>query len=115
MPLLKLETSVSVPEEKRTALSQELSRLVAETLGKPEQYVMVTISRTDILMAGQAGEAAFADLRSIGGLGGETNRKLTAGICQVLEKTLHLRPERVYVTFSNIRASDWGWNRATFG
>lgn len=52
MPLLKLETTVVLPEEKRQALLASLSKIVAETIGKPEQYVMVTANRATMLMAG---------------------------------------------------------------
>jgi phenylpyruvate tautomerase len=115
MPLLKLETTVAVPEKQRGALMGQLSRLVAEAIGKPEEYVMVALSQTEILMAGKPGKAAFVDLRSIGGLGSDTNRKLTEGLCDVLETELQVPPDRVYVVFTDVRATDWGWNGATFG
>jgi len=41
MPLLKLETSVVIPEEKRRTLVVALSKAVAGTIGKPEQYVIL--------------------------------------------------------------------------
>ena len=52
MPLLKLETTVVLSEEKREALLASLFKTVAETIGKPEQYVMVTTSQADILVQG---------------------------------------------------------------
>src|SRR6185369_9114016 len=39
MPLLKLETNVALVDDKRQALLGMLSKIVAETIGKPEQYV----------------------------------------------------------------------------
>jgi len=107
--------STAVSEEDRAKMLKQLSRLVAETIGKPEQYVMVTVSHSDLLMSGQLGKAAFVDLRSIGGLSGEVNRKLTAGICQILDDVAGIPANAVYVTFMDVRASHWGWNRATFG
>jgi hypothetical protein len=70
MPLLKLETTVVLTDEKRKALLASLSKIVAETIGKPEEYVMVAVSPAAILMSGKPGDAAFVDLRSIGGLSG---------------------------------------------
>jgi phenylpyruvate tautomerase PptA (4-oxalocrotonate tautomerase family) len=55
MPLLKLETTVNLSGQSRTDLLTKLSRIVAETIGKPEKYVMVTVSHSDILMSGQPG------------------------------------------------------------
>ena len=40
MPLLKLETNVALSEEKKKSLLPALSKIVAETLGKPEDYVV---------------------------------------------------------------------------
>lgn len=115
MPLLKLETTANVSDQSRTHLLTKLSRIVADSIGKPEQYVMVIVSRSDIIMSGQPGQAAFVDLRSIGGLSNDTNRQLTERICDVLEQSLAIPPERVYVTFADVQASNWGWNGATFG
>ena len=56
MPLLRLETSVALPEDKRKALLASLSKAVAETIGKPEQYVMVTASQVAMLMSGKPGD-----------------------------------------------------------
>ena len=44
MPLLKLETTVVLSDDKRQALLASLSKTVAETIGKPQQYVMVVVS-----------------------------------------------------------------------
>lgn len=115
MPLLKLETTVNLSGQSRTDLLRKLSRIVAETIGKPEEYVMVTVSHSDILMSGQPGDAAFVDLRSIGGLSDDTNRKLTERICDLLQESLTISPDRVYTTFTDVQASHWGWNGATFG
>ena len=75
MPLLRLETNVALPDDQRTLLLVALSKVVAETIGKPEQYVMVTIEPAAVLMSGKAGDSAFVDVRSIGGLSGEINRE----------------------------------------
>jgi phenylpyruvate tautomerase len=115
MPLLKLETTGAVPERIRESLLKALSTTVAETLGKPEQYVMVSLTSTEILMSGASGPAAFVDLRSIGGLTREVNRKLTERIGKVLQSFLGIGADRVYVTFMDINAGNWGWNGATFG
>lgn len=73
MPLLKLETTVALPDGKKSALLAALSKIVAGMIGKPEQYVMVVISPAAIRMSGNSGDAAFVDIRSIGGLNGDVN------------------------------------------
>jgi phenylpyruvate tautomerase PptA (4-oxalocrotonate tautomerase family) len=115
MPLLKLETTVALPDEKRKTLLAALSKVVAGTIGKPEQYVMVTISQSAILMSGKPGDAAFVDIRSIGGLSDDVNRKLSQQICKLLNESLGIEPARIYLNFTDIDALNWGWNGSTFG
>ena len=74
MPLLKLETTVDLSEDRRQALLASLSKTVAETIGKPQQYVMVAASQAAMQMSGSPGDAAFVDVRSIGGLTDDVTR-----------------------------------------
>ena len=53
MPLLKLETTVVLPEDKHKTLLASPSKSVAETIRKPEQYVMVTLGQAISRPAGQ--------------------------------------------------------------
>jgi phenylpyruvate tautomerase PptA (4-oxalocrotonate tautomerase family) len=115
MPLLKLETTVTLSEDKRKDLLASLSKAVAGTIGKPEQYVMVTISQAAIVMSGKPGDAAFVDIRSIGGLSDEVNRKLSQQVCKLLFDFLGISADRVYLNFTDIDAGNWGWSGSTFG
>ena len=115
MPLLKLETTVALSEDNRKTLLFSLSKVVAEAIGKPEQYVMVAVSQAAILMSGDPGDAAFVDIRSIGGLNGDVNGKLSQQICQLLKDVLGIPPNRIYLNFTDVEATNWGWNGSTFG
>jgi|SRR5208282_3511896 len=115
MPLLKLETTVVLSEDKRKSLLASLSRAIAGAIGKPEQYVMVTAGQAAMLMSGKAGDAALVDIRSIGGLSGDVNRKLSQQVCKLLTDSLGIPPDRVYLNFTNVEAGNWGWNGNTFG
>lgn len=76
---------------------------------------MVTASPAAILMSGQPGDAAFVDIRSIGGLTSEVNRKLSEQVCKLLSDSLGIAPERVYLNLTDVGAGNWGWNGSTFG
>lgn len=115
MPLLKLETTVALSDEKKKALLASLSKIVAGTIGKPEQYVMVVVSPTVILMSGKPGDAAFVDIRSIGGLNDNVNRQLSQKIGSLLNESLGVPPDRIYLTFTDVAPGNWGWNGDTFG
>jgi phenylpyruvate tautomerase PptA (4-oxalocrotonate tautomerase family) len=115
MPLLKLETTVVISEAKRQALLASLSKIVAEIIGKPERYVMVAAGQAAMQMSGNPGDAAFVDVRSIGGLSDEVNRKLSQKVCQLLNDSLGVPPNRIYLNFTDVQGSHWGWNGNTFG
>ena len=115
MPLLKLQTSVSIPQNQRAELLGSLSKLIGHAIGKPEQYVMVTIEEGPILMSGNEGPAAFADVRSIGGLDGTVNREISQNLCVLLNKTLGISATRVYLNFTDVAPGNWGWDNSTFG
>ena len=111
---MKLETTVILAEDKQKALLTSISKLVAETIGKPEQYVMVTIAPAAVLMSGKSGHAAFVDIRSIGGLSNDVNRKLSQQVCKLLTDALGVSADRVYLNFTDVDAGRWGWNGKTF-
>jgi phenylpyruvate tautomerase PptA (4-oxalocrotonate tautomerase family) len=115
MPLLKLETTVAISDDKRKALLTSLSKTVATTIGKPEQYVMATIGQAAMVISGKPGDAAFVDVRSIGGLSDDVNRKLSQQVCKLLQDLLGISPDRVYLNFTDVDAGNWGWNGSTFG
>lgn len=115
MPLLKLQTTVNLSEDKQQSLLAALSKAVAAAIGKPEQYVMVSLNPAAMRMSGQAGDAAFVDIRSIGGLSGDVNRKLSKQVCALLNESLGITPERIYLNFTDVDAGCWGFNGSTFG
>ncbi len=115
MPLLALQTSVSLSNQQRHDLLAPLSQIVAECIGKPERYVMITVTDAAMLMGGSEGPTAYADIRSIGGLSSAVNRKLSERVCALLKERLSIPPDRVYLGFTSVNAENWGWNNRTFG
>lgn len=115
MPLLALKTSARLSNQQRHDLLAPLSKIVAECIGKPERYVMILVGEDAMMMAGDESPAAYADIRSIGGLNREVNRKLSERVCGLLQEQLGIPPDRVYLGFANVSAENWGWNEGTFG
>jgi phenylpyruvate tautomerase PptA (4-oxalocrotonate tautomerase family) len=115
MPLLKLETTAAIPEDKRKGLLSSLSKILAGTTGKPEEYVMVTASQAAMVMAGRPGDAAFVDIRSIGALNADVNKMLSQQVCRIITNSVGISSERIYLNFTDVQADNWGWNGSTFG
>jgi phenylpyruvate tautomerase PptA (4-oxalocrotonate tautomerase family) len=114
MPLIKLDVS-NVSAEQSNNLLPALSQMLAETTGKPEKYVMATVGIMTPMMAGKSGPAAFADIRKIGGFTPALNKKISQALCALLKAKLQIPPDRVYMTFTDVPAANWGFNGGTFG
>ena len=114
MPLIRLETDIIMNKEKEIDLAGKLSAIVSEELGKPSKYVMATISTCCILLSGESGNAALLQVMSIGGLNASVNGSIAAAASCVLEETLGISSDRVYITFSDIRGENWAWQGRTF-
>lgn len=115
MPLVNILSSNPVPAESRQAMMASMSSFLASVLGKPESYVMVTVQESPVMMAGELGDAVFVDVRNIGGFNAESTSRLTQGICKRIKEHIGTAPRRVYVNFTDVRASLWGWDGHTFG
>jgi len=115
MPYIRLETSARAEGDAADRLLASISSLIASEIGKPEQYVMAELATGRFLMSGKDGDAAFADIRSIGGLDGNVNTGISEKLCALLKEQLDIDPGRVYINFTNVSSAEWGWNGSTFG
>lgn len=114
MPYLTIQSNRAVTPDQREPLLTAVSRLLAKELGKPESYVMVSLSSdVPMLFAGTGEPAAYVELKSIGLPAGQL-KSLSREICNLLEQQLGVLPARVYIEFTDIKGSHWGWNGGTF-
>lgn len=114
MPLLKIHTNQSLDQTAQMALLQKASARVAELLGKPERYVMVSLTSSEaMLFAGNDAPLAYLELKSIG-LPGDTTPTLSAALCQLIGEQLGIAQERIYIEFSDAERHLWGWDGHTF-
>ena len=112
MPLINIKTSLKeVPNSNE--LLEKASRKLAELTGKPEQYVM-TLLETNIPMkfGTKFEDSCFIEIKSIGNL---NPKKISSEICELIKSTINISPDRIYINFEDIKASNWGFNKETFG
>lgn len=114
MPFIRINSSIDVEAQLKVELLKDVSQSVSATMGKPERYVMVAFCNDAIIMAGSDAPAAFVDVRAIGGVGGDVNRKLSSALCKIIHQRLNISPERIFLNFTDIPGADWGWNNDTF-
>tara|TARA_Y100001968_G_scaffold284374_1_gene283693 strand:- start:908 stop:1246 length:339 start_codon:yes stop_codon:yes gene_type:complete len=112
MPFIQINTS-SKSILDIDSLQKEISKMVADLTGKPENYVMTMIqSNTEMTFAGSDEPCCFIKLKSIGSL---TPSSMTKSICDLIASKTNIKTNRIYVEFIDIKASNWGFNCSTFG
>ncbi len=115
MPFLKLTTNITLDEQMTTQLMQEFSSSLAKATGKPEQYVMVTVSGNNRMLFGaSAAPLAYLECKSIG-LTAQQAKVISSALSLIIIAKLGILADRIYIEFSNSPAEFWGWNGGTFG
>ena len=113
MPLFKIETNKE-PQYQNTSVLKSASELISEMLGKPEQYVMVSIeTQKEMTFGGSADPTAFVTLKSIG-LPVNKCSQFSGRICQFIKEQFNIPPDRVFIDFVDIQGNMFGWNGKTF-
>ena len=116
MPLIKVQTSVKCTKEKKEKAVKDLSKILTEGTGKPEKYVASIIEDDAVVaFAGEIAGSAFVEVKGIGGLTPSVNKALSASICKYLKAELGIDPDKVYINYTDVAATNWGWNSTTFG
>ncbi len=114
MPYLSLQTNKILSDDEQSNLLRSSSKLVADLLGKPEKYVMVTIEPTKpMLFSGSDAPAAYIELKSIN-LPEDKTTELSEHLCNLLNKVSSIEKDRIYIEFVAAPRKMWGWNSATF-
>ncbi|KAF2306459.1 hypothetical protein GH714_018295 [Hevea brasiliensis] len=107
MPCLNLSTNVSLDGVDTSAILSEATSTVAKIIGKPEAYVMIVLKGSvPIAFGGTEQPAAYGELVSIGGLGPDVNKKLSAAISAILETKLSVSKSRFFLKFYDTKASN---------
>lgn len=114
MPYLKIETNVELAPDQRQQLLSESSRRAAELLGKPERYVMVSLTDGHpMLFGGTDAPLVYMEFKSIG-LPESQTAELSSALAALMTDRLGVPADRVYIEFANAARHLWGWNGATF-
>lgn len=116
MPMIRIQTSIAVDEEKQTTLMNTLSSEIAELLGKPESYMMIILEpETVMMMSGTAEAAALVEVRSVGSISEEEAKNLSGKISEIMGKEIGVGAGRIYLNMQGVPGVMWGFDGRTFG
>lgn len=104
MPIVQISSNIDLSAQERQDLLISVARLVSQTLEKPIQDVMVSLTQADFVMDGDFGPTAFIDLRCLSGLQADgVMACLCDGLLDILRQYVLIEPSRVYVNFFEVR------------
>ena len=94
---------------------QALSKSVAQTLHKPENYVMASLVLAEgFCMAGKEAPCCYIEVASIGPIMPEKALQMTNDFCEIVEKALQIDPTCISIRFMEHEGRLWGWNNQLF-
>jgi phenylpyruvate tautomerase PptA (4-oxalocrotonate tautomerase family) len=115
MPYLSIFTNARVADAKQSDLLAAASRTVASQLGKPEDYVMVSIAADQRLaFAGSEEPAAFLELRSIR-FPDAKRGSLCTELTDLIAKFCAIARDRIFLVMADVDPKLWGHDGKTFG
>lgn len=113
MPMIEAKVTMKLPAEKRDVLKAEFGKAIS-ILGKPESYLMINlVENQDLYFGGKKlDKGAYVEIKVLGSVDSNASNKMTARICEILEKQLDIPGEAVYVSYFG--TENWGWNGSNF-
>ena len=113
MPMIEAKVTMQLSEEKRDVLKTEFGKAIA-IMGKPESYLMINlVDNQDLYFGGKKlDKGAYVDVKILGSVDGNASGKMTARLCEILEKELGIPGNAVYVSYWG--TANWGWNGGNF-
>ena len=114
MPYVKIETSKTLDESSTAELLKKTSGFISNLVGKPEQYIMISINQgTKMMFGGDTKPVAYVELKSIG-LQQEQCAELSKALCNFIQSELDVSPDRVFIEFTALNGKMFGWDGSTF-
>jgi phenylpyruvate tautomerase len=115
MPYLSIQTNVGIEEEEQRRLLSQAAEIVATTLNKPVEYVMVAWTpASNMTFDRDPNGAAFLDLRSIG-IPEASRQQLPGALAKCVSEHLRINAERVFLVMTDVPGKYWGAGEQTFG
>jgi len=113
MPIVFVETNIEIKDSE--TLAQEISRMVANVLKKPEKYVTVSIRKAiTMTRGGIPTDFVYIGVRSIGGYNLTVNDTLSRQLGELFVK-YGVEETKIDINFTDIAPENWGKATGTFG
>ena len=116
MPVIHTYASTPISAEQREQLKSAYGRAITCVPGKSERWLMCVFDQeVPIYLGGSDAEPAAlvtVDVYARGTVARSAWEQMTTQICDELQATLGISPDRVYVKYGS--TPDFGWNGMNF-
>jgi len=114
MPYINVSVSVPVSKTGAENFKSDMGKAIGVFPGKTEQWLMVCIEENSKMWFAGTNEqpTAYAEVSLFGRVDAAAAEKMTAKICESMQRNLGVPPERVYVKYES--ADLWGFNGTNF-
>ncbi|XP_038056752.1 macrophage migration inhibitory factor-like [Patiria miniata] len=112
MPMFEINTNAKVANIPSNFVV-DTSKTISEMIGKPVQQVAVRLNAGQLMaFGGSTDPCALVSMKSIGKISQNENIKYAKVITEVLGK-LGVKPDRMYITFTNLAKDNVGFQGNT--
>lgn len=113
MPFINTKYSADITSAQETDIKSQLAEAVS-IIGKSESWLMVGFEpNCSLFFRGEKSEKiAFVEVSLYGEATAAAYDKLTSEICRILENSLGVPRDKIYVKYSP--TDNWGWNGRNF-
>lgn len=114
MPFIDSRVTVTLSENQRDYLKDELGKIIDEIPGKSEKFLMVGFQDNfPLYFKGQKLDyGAYVEVKLFGRSSEDSLKIATSEICALYQKTLNIPPKSIYVKYEEV--DNWGWNGFNF-
>ena len=114
MPYIITRTTKKVEPSVLEDIKTKFGKAIEIFPGKTEKWLMVDIEdECNIWFRGDSSEdSAYVEVKIFGTAGAKYFEMMTEAVCDILNSTLSIPKERIYVKYEEV--SNWGWNSGNF-
>ncbi|CDI84483.1 macrophage migration inhibitory factor, putative [Eimeria acervulina] len=114
MPLCQIVCNVDFDKATANAFLSDVEKGLSKLLGKPVQYINVSLTRGEMRHGGSNEPAASVCVNSIGNITTETNNKICVELVTFCQNHLKIPVDRVFFCFSDMDAANVGIGSRVF-
>ncbi|CDJ58264.1 macrophage migration inhibitory factor, putative [Eimeria maxima] len=114
MPLCQIVSNVNFEKATADAFLSAVEGSLSKILGKPTQYINVSITHGQMRHGGSADPAASVCISSIGGISTRTNNMICVEVATHCQKHLGIPVERVFFCFNDVSGANVGIGTSVF-